>query len=538
MKGASRPAGAARRRRLGWIAPPTTRASSLLAFGAGVITVFAFAPFTLTWLPVAALGLLFTLWQTASPGHAARLGFAFGSGLFFTGVSWVYVALNTFGEMPAPLAALGTALFCLYLALFPALVGFVAARWTAPRSWSRVLVAAAAWTIAEWARSWGFSGFPWLALGYAALPLAGPAGPLGGFAPVGGVWLVSLAYTLLAASAAMAIEAALHGNARRIAGAALAGLAVIGTGLVLRPIAWTQPTGSPLAVSLVQGNVRQDEKFDPALRDATFALYVDLARASRGRLVVLPESALPAFADEVPVAVLRDLLGIAVARDGLLLTGLFTVEPPEPGQVGLRYYNSVLGIGAAEPQVYRKRHLVPFGETIPLEPIVGWFIRSVLSIPLANQSAGAADQPAFEVARQAVAVNICYEDVFGSDIRPQAASATILVNVTNDAWYGRSLAAEQHNQIAAMRALESGRPMLRATNTGITSFLGHDGRERARLPWYTRGTLELSVTGRNGLTPYVRYGDGLTLALAAALLVAGLALSRRRALIAPGGSKR
>ncbi|MEO5702167.1 MAG: apolipoprotein N-acyltransferase [Casimicrobiaceae bacterium] len=529
MKGAARPALAARRRRLAWIAPPAARASSLLAFGAGVLTVFAFAPFTLTWLPAAALGLLFMLWQSASPGHATRLGFAFGTGLFFTGVSWVYVALNTFGGMPAPVAALGTALFCLYLALFPAVAGFVAARWTAPRSWARVLVAAAAWTIAEWARSWGFSGFPWLAMGYAALPLASPAGPLGGFAPVGGVWLVSLAYALLAASATMGIEAAMRSDVRRVVGAALTGLAVVGAGLALRPIAWTQPTGSPLAVSLVQGNVRQDEKFDLALRDATFSLYVDLARASRGRLIVLPESALPAFADEVPVAVLRNLLDIAVARDGLLLTGLFTVEPPEPGQEGLRYYNSVLGIGGAMPQVYRKRHLVPFGETIPLEPIVGWFIRSVLSIPLANQSAGAAAQPAFVVAHQAIAVNICYEDVFGSDIRPQAESATILVNVTNDAWYGRSLAAEQHNQIAAMRALESGRPLLRATNTGITSFLGHDGREQARLPWYTRGTLELSVTGRNGLTPYVRYGDGLPLTLAAVLLIAALALAQHQA---------
>jgi apolipoprotein N-acyltransferase len=184
----------------------------------------------------------------------------------------------------------------------------------------------------------------------------------------------------------------------------------------------------------------------------------------------------------------------------------------------------VISLGAAEPQLYRKRHLVPFGETIPLEPIVGWFIRSVLSIPLANQSAGDADQPPFAVAGQEVAVDICYEDAFGSDIRPQAAPATLLVNVTNDAWYGRSLAAEQHNQIASMRALETGRPMLRATNTGITSAISHDGRELARLPWFTRGTLEVTVDGRRGITPYVRWGDACAVLLAlAALAVARFA---------------
>src|SRR5262249_21774157 len=151
-----------------------------------------------------------------------------------------------------------------------------------------------------------------------------------------------------------------------------------------------------------------------------------------------------------------------------------------------RYYNSVMSAGVATPQLYRKRHLVPFGETIPLEPVVGWFIRRVLAIPLASQTPGTPDAPAFDVAGQRVAVNICYEAAFGADIRPQAADATLLVNVTNDAWYGRSVAAEQHNQIAAMRALETGRPLLRATNTGITSAFGHDGREIARLPWFTR----------------------------------------------------
>ncbi len=291
---------------------------------------------------------------------------------------------------------------------------------------------------------------------------------------------------------------------------------------------WTFPAGAPVAVSLVQGNVTQDLKFDPGFRSRTFDLYAELVHASRGRLVVLPESALPDFVNEIPESVMRDLARTAAARDGDIMVGLFTLESPLPGRDQPRYYNSVVTLGTAPSQLYRKRHLVPFGETIPLEPIVGWIMRSLLSIPLASQSSGDANPPPLAIAGQRIAVNICYEDAFGADIRPQAADATILVNVTNDAWYGKSLAAEQHGQISAMRALESGRPMLRATNTGITSAIAHDGREIARLPWFTRAILEVEVTGRQGVTPYVRLGDAPAAALAAFLFAAAVFAARRK----------
>ncbi len=180
----------------------------------------------------------------------------------------------------------------------------------------------------------------------------------------------------------------------------------------------------------------------------------------------------------------------AQQHGGDLLVGLFFFEPRAAGEDEDRYYNSVVSVGTAATQVYRKRHLVPFGETIPAKPLVGWFIRRVLHIPLADQTPGSADQAPFDVAGQQVAVNICYEDAFGGELIRQLPEATLLVNVTNDAWYGHSLAAEQHEQIAAMRAIETARPMLRATNTGITSFIDHHGAELARLPWFTRGVLE------------------------------------------------
>jgi apolipoprotein N-acyltransferase len=170
---------------------------------------------------------------------------------------------------------------------------------------------------------------------------------------------------------------------------------------------------------------------------------------------------------------------------------------------------------------------VPFGETIPLKPILGWLIRAVLAIPLSDQARGGAAQAALAVAGQRVAVDICYEDAFGRELIHGARQATLLVNVTNDAWYGRSIAAEQHNQIASMRALELGRPMLRATNTGITSAIGHDGREFARLPWFSTGVLEVTVAGREGETPYLRAGDAPVLVLCALSIAAGIVRRRR-----------
>jgi apolipoprotein N-acyltransferase len=499
--------------------------TALFALAAGAATVFGFAPFAAPLVPPVTLALLLLLWQdAATPRAAAKLGFAFGLGLFGAGVSWVYVAINTFGGMPAPLAAIGTAGFVAYLSIFPAAAGWLAARSAACATWQRALAGAAAWTALEWARGWLLSGFGWLTLGYSQLP----GSPLAGYAPTGGVFAVTLAVALAAAALALAVDAVAAGATRRTLALLGAIFALGAGGGALGRVEWTAPAGAPVAVSLVQGNVAQDLKFDPDFRARTFDLYAGLAAAARGRLVVLPESAFPVFADEVPEPVLHSLRRAVAGRDGDLILGLFTLLPPLPGRDEPRYYNSVVTLGASPPQLYRKRHLVPFGETIPLEGVLGPLIRSMLAIPIASQSAGVADPPPLAIAGQKVAVNICYEDAFGYDLRPQAAQATLLVNVTNDAWYGRSLAAEQHAQIARMRALETGRPLLRATNTGITSAIAHDGREIARLPWFTRDILEVEVTGRQGVTPFVRFGDAPAALAAAALFALAVLRSRRR----------
>lgn len=494
----------------------------LAALAAGAATVFAFAPFDLGVLPFATLAVLFWLWQYAPTARAAAwLGFAFGIGLFGAGVSWLYVAIRTFGGMPAPLAALAIGCLVAYLALWPAAAGWLAARVAAPGSFARVLAAAGAFTLAEWLRGTVFTGFPWLATGYAQVP----GGALAAFAPVGGIFLVSLAVALVAALVSEAFGAIGRAAQRELALLALAAAALFVAGSALRAVAWTHPAGAPLAVSLVQGNVAEDDKFDPGFRQATFDRYLKLVAASRGRLVVLPESSFPMFSDEIPDDVLLSLIRTAIARDGDVLAGMFTALPPRAGQREPRVYNTVVALGASDLQFYRKHHLVPFGEAIPFESIVRPLMDSVLAIPLAGQARGSASQPPLFVAGHHVAVDICYEDAFGGEMIASARRADLLVNVTNDAWYGHSIAARQHNQIAAARALESGRPMLRATNTGITSAIGTDGRVIAELPWFTTGILEVSVRGYAGETPYLKIGDSLALVLAL-VLVAGAAAGR------------
>ena len=500
----------------------------LAALAAGAACVFAFAPFAIPLVNVAALASLFLLWNGSdTPRRAAGIGFAFGLGLFGAGASWVYIALETFGGMPAPVAVIATAGFVAYLALWPAFAGWLALRATPLGGVARLAACAGAFVLCEWFRGWVFTGFPWLAMGYAEILAGGPL-PLAGYAPLGGVFLVSLAVAICAACVSGIVLAAADAQPRRVvAYIGIAALVTFGGAALLR-VEWTRAAGPPVAVSLLQGNVSQADKFDPAFRPRNYELYDNLVRASKGRIVVMPESAYPLFADEIPGSVFLRHAAAARERNGSILIGLFIAEPPPEKGEGERIYNSVVTMGDAPPQLYRKRHLVPFGESIPLKPIAGWFINKVLAIPLADQTAGPADQPPVDAAGERLAVNICYEDVFGAELIPSARNATLLVNVTNDAWYGRSVAARQHNQIAAMRALETGRPMLRATNTGITSAIAHDGRTIATLPWFVSGVLEVEIAGRTGPTPYLVVADWPAVALSLLLVAVPAVFAWRR----------
>ncbi len=464
----------------------------------------AFAPLEWFALALAALAVLIHLWLGAQgPRAAAWAGFWFGMGMYLAGVSWVYISLHRFGAMAAPLAAFATLAFCAVLALYLALAGALQARFRAPPAVRAALVIPALWTLAEWLRATLFTGFPWLSLGTAAIDT-----PLAGFAPLGGVVAVSL----VTAAAAGLLWCIALGQARWAAAAAFALLGIAGAGM--RGVEWTAPAGAPFEASLVQGNVPQDLKFDPARYARTLETHARLAEASRARLIVLPETAVPRMLDSVDPAYLARLEAAAKRNGGDLLLGAPTRVAPGA------YYNSVVSFGVSPRQLYHKVHLVPFGEFVP--PGFGWIVR-VLSIPLADFSRGAADQKPLAVAGQRVAANVCYEDAYGNELIRQLPEATLLVNVSNVAWFGDSLAPAQHLQIARARALETGRMHLTATNTGVTAVVGRDGRVLARLAPFAEGRLDAEVQGYSGATPYVRFGDWPALA-ACAMLLLGVAL--------------
>ncbi len=475
------------------------RRRPLAAFALGAATVAGFAPFGIFILPFLTLAWLLRAWRDAAPARAALLGYAWGLGFFLAGVSWVYVSLKVFGGMPMPLAALATLLFCALLAVFPAAAGYGFARLRSGAAGRDALLAAGLWALAEWLRGWVLTGFPWLILGYSQ----SPPSPLAGFAPVLGVYGIGLLVALAAALLAT-------GTRRELLPIA----AFAGVGFVLHGIAWTQPVGAPLTVALLQGDIPQGLKWDPQRATLSLETYAALAHGHAADLTVLPETAVPLFFDETPRELLADL-----TEHGPALIGV-AVRMRQDGMVG-GYTNGAVAVsrrGAADfdVQAYAKRHLVPFGEYAP--PGFSWFFR-LASIPMSDFTAGPPRQAPLAVAGQKIAPNICYEDLFGEELIRALPAATLLVNMSNTAWFGDSLAQPQHLQIARMRAMETGRPMLRATNTGMTAAIAPDGGVAAVLAPFSTGALVVETQGYAGATPFVRYGNtaAVMLALAACL---------------------
>ena len=473
------------------------------AFLLGAATVGGFEPFGLFPLPFVTLALLFRLWRGATPARAAKLGFAWGLGFFLAGVSWVYVSLNVFGGMAPSLAAVATLLFCAALAGYPALAGYAFARLRAGTPGRDAALAAGLWAGTEWLRGWLFTGFPWLSLGYSQTPPS----PLAGFAPLLGSYGIGLLLALVAAMFAFGLPR------RRLV---LAAVLVFGAGLLLRTVEWTAPVGEPLRVSLLQGNVPQGLKWDPQRLSLSLDTYAHLAQRYPADLTVLPETAIPLFFHETPRALLTDL-----THHGRVLLGV-AVRTTAGG-----YTNGAVALARDgdrdfDVQAYAKHHLVPFGEYAP--PGFAWFFRFA-SIPMSDFTAGPPDQRPLTIAGQKIAPNICYEDLFGEEIIRALPEATLLVNLSNTAWFGDSLAQPQHLQIARMRAMETGRPMLRATNTGMTAAVAPDGKVFAALAPFSTGALVVEIRGYGGATPYVRYGNTAALMLA---LLACLPCLRRR----------
>ncbi len=525
----------------------------------GAIHALSFAPgplppWSLPFVQIFALSILaFYVFKSRSAGQAALHGMVFGTVNFTVGLYWLYISMHYYGGLMPALAGAAVLLLSSFLALFIVLACLLT-RWLAHRYldterqhhylWHLLAAAlwASSWTLAEWLRGTLLTGFPWMNIGYAHIE-----GVLAPWAPITGVY--GLAWLAAFASGAIALLACAKDSANDARAAIGVGLAVVSglIGIALSHASWSTPAGQPMIVRLVQGNVPQSEKFDPALIQSGMASYMQLAALppkqpdAAPKLIILPETVVPLFQDRLAPEAWQQWQDIARLRNATLLMGV-----PLYDRQTDRYTNSAIALNGDTdmaslisghiPQRYDKQHLVPFGEFIPTG--FRWFT-DALQIPLGDFNRGPVRQRLMPIDGQILAPDICYEDVFGEEILQSVRAdptlgpgATLLVNLSNLAWFGDSWALRQHLQISRMRALETARPMLRSTNTGMTAAIAPDGHVRAVLPALSKGVLDVEVQGMQGLTPYVRWGNlpvlaWLTLMLAAGLALRGRSLSRK-----------
>jgi apolipoprotein N-acyltransferase len=503
---------------------PNARLRALLAVAAGALVATSFAPLNFWPLAILCPALLIWLWEGAKPREAAWLGFWFNAGTFAAGTYWLYISIHVFGEAPLWIAFGLMAALVGIMAAYHALLGYVVSRWfpsTGPMRW--MVAIPAGWLIIEWWRGWFLSGFAWLSLGYSQTDTW-----LAHFAPILGVYGIS-ALLVLCAGCLMTL---LCGSRRARVAAAVTFLTPWVAGALLQGVEWTHASGKPVTVAVVQGAISQDLKWLETNRDTTLRLYKKLNTEALGASVIVwPESAIPDLANNL-LPYLREIYSESLAQGSNVIMGVVRADDG-----GRNYYNSVLGLGE-KVQWYDKHHLVPFAEFFPVPDFVREWMK-LMTLPYSDFTRGAAFQPPLKAGALSLSATICYEDAYGSTQLKSLQTADGLVNVTNDAWFGRSTARHQHFQIARMRAIEAERFMIRAANDGISGVIGPHGEVVARAIEFQPGVLKAEITPRMGLPPYARVGNWLIVCLATVALAFALArdrLARRRTSVAAAGT--
>jgi apolipoprotein N-acyltransferase len=470
----------------------------IIAVLAGASLVFAFAPFSLYPIAVLALTILFYLWQSVSPRDAFKYGFLFGIGFFGFGISWIHSTIYQFGGVPFVGAIVLTFILVLFMALYIAILGWLVTRYFAKNNIYRIIfILPAAWTLIEWLRGWFLTGFPWLSIGYSQID-----SPLSGFAPLLGVYGVTWITVLTAGILVYLIKFK----------KCLISIFIIliwSSGWLLSDISWTQAENKTLNIALVQANIPQDFKWESNNQIPTINRYLRLSKLHYDAdIIIWPETAIPIFYHQA-----ENLVKSLAKIDTNFLIGIPVMEPDG------RYYNSITNIGKNE--FYYKHHLVPFGEYIPLQAILGNILK-LLDVPMSEFTAGAKKQTTLNVDGIPIGASICYEDAFGDLVRQSLPEAKILVNISNDAWFGESIAPDQHLEIARMRALEAGRYLLRATNTGISAVINEKGKITIQSPQFETMTLRATAQAYTGTTPYVIFGDWLIIGLLFFIVLVGV----------------
>ena len=478
---------------------------------AGALFPLALAPYSFWPMAIISMAILFFNLHQQSAKYAFIRSAIFGLGMFSTGVSWVFVSMYVFGDISAFLALVGTFLFCFFNAVFFALP-FALCGLAEKRPTIGLVTLPALWVISEWIRSWLFTGFPWLYAGYSHTDTW-----LSGWAPIGGVLLLSF-YTAFAAAALAQIR--LHKNLA-LHLTALGSIAIVFlAGLALQKVEWTEPAQSPVSVALVQPNVDQHDKWSISKRRQILQNLVAQTESYWGAdIVVWPEGAIPVLYTQI-TDFLEDINQRALSSNTTLITGLPTNQKPEGP-----YYNSMLALGM-DHGVYNKTRLVPFGEYVPLEKYIRG-LNNFFNLPMSSFSLGNKNQPLLTAAGQKISTAICYEIAYPDLVAKNSRNSNILLTVSNDAWFGDSIAPSQHMQMAKMRAIENAKPVMRGTNNGITALVDHRGQITTKLDQFTTGVLTGKVSPHTGSTPFSRYSSWPVI-IFSLLIVLTLGLHRLR----------
>lgn len=479
----------------------------LLAMIGGAVVPFAFSPYDQAWLIFPLLASLIYLWQRF-PDKAFSIGWLWGTGQFLVGTYWVFHSAHTYSGAPIYFAVFITVLLAVYLGIYHAFIGWL---WVRYQSDNRVLsvgLLVGLWLIGEYLRQWVFSGFPWLSVGYSQI-----ATPLAGFAPILGVYGISALVLVLSYCLYSLVDK--RQWKFELATASL----IFAAGFALWGHEWTSPTGEHLKVAVVQANIDQGEKWSQQGLNKSIAQHLNLSKGvPEADLVVWPEVALPGSFTKYQ-SIYSNFDRWLQSTETVLIAG--TMRETHTGQ----FANSMTAIGyghdIAAPSFYDKRHLVPFGEFFPVPEFIKTYLQAV-KLPYTDLYRGAEGQPPLSAKGSAISVSICFEDGFANEMIETAAKAELLVNVSNDSWFGRSHAAGQHLQVARMRALEMGKSLVRATPTGVGALIDSQGRVILATDRFVPQVIIDDVTLRYGATPFMHFGNWLVFAVALILVSVGV----------------
>ncbi len=503
----------------------SSRLGFLIVFIAGAVLPLAFSPVDFYLIAIISPAVLFYSFLYATPRRAAFLAWWFGLGYFGVGVSWVYVAVYVFGLSSQLVSIIFTFLFINLITAFLVLQGYLSVLFIQKfnihhRAVILLIVFPIFWALQEWFRDWFLTGFPWLSLGYSQTDSV-----LAGYAPVLGVFGVSWIVTLCSSLLLMIF---IYQTAKKKNIVLLGFLIVWFSGYIFSQVEWTEKTGKPLKVSLVQGNVEQKNKWDPDHFEKRKHRYLSLTQKHwDSDLIIWPENSLTIFYHQLKNNFLAELSEQAKKNNTDIILGLPVLDREKD-----EYFSSLMVVDGSDksntkPQFYHKNHLVPFGEYVPLASMLRGLI-AFFDVPMSAFTPGQYNQKFLTAAGQKIAPTICYEDAFGEDVIRFLPEATLVLNASNNAWYGDSFAPHQHVQISQMRALETGRDLMRVTTNGISALINYKGEVLSHSPQFKAYVVTGYVQPRKGATPYVLWGNTPVLFIIFTALAVCIVYARKR----------